>query len=171
MGKLVKAAKLAVAVAAWLAAHTSFATETINATGGNAGAVAGASAGAIAGSSSGATSGATGGNPSATVSGGSTRAFGASAAANNRTCMYPTAMGLWQNQEEICAIGEEAKLLTALHGEDAGKRHLCQGYFMRETLVSMHGKTYCDGVRLRNAPRAPHFRTDSWAEGDHWAQQ
>ena len=164
MGKLVKAAKLAVAVAAWLAAHTGFATETI-ATGGNAGAVAGASAGAIAGASS------AGGNPSASVSGGSTRAFGASAAANNRTCMYPTAMGLWQNQEEICAIGEEAKLLTALHGEDAGKRHLCQGYFMRETLVAMHGKTYCDGVRLRNAPRAPHFRTDSWAEGDHWAQQ
>lgn len=169
MGKLVKAAKLAVAVAAWLAAHTSFATETITATGGTSGAVAGASAGASAGAIAGA--GATGGNPSATVSGSSTRAFGASAAANNRTCMYPTAMGLWQNQEEICAIGEEAKLLTALHGEEAGKKHLCQGYFMRETLVAMHGQTYCDGIRLRNAPRAPHFRTDSWAEGDHWAQQ
>lgn len=168
MGKCMKAAKAVIAVAAWLAAHTSFATETIhNGGAASAGSVAGASAGALAGASS----GASGGNPSATVSSGGTRAFGASAAANNRTCMYPTAMGLWQNQEEICAIGEEAKLLTALHGEDAGKRHLCQGYFMRETLVAMHGKAYCDGIRLRNAPRAPHFRTDSWAEGDHWQQQ
>jgi hypothetical protein len=90
MGKLVKAARIAVAVAAWLATHTSFATETITATGGNAGAVAGA----VAGSSSGATSGATGGNPSANVSGGNTRAYGLGlgAAVSPATC-YGTILG------------------------------------------------------------------------------
>lgn len=168
MGKrIVKAAKYVVAVAAWLAAHTSFANEIDS--GGGPAALSKSGASATAGALS--ASGASANGGAQTVNGGRTTFIGGAAAANNGTCMYPTAVGLWQNQEELCAILKEADVLTVRFGEKAGQKHLCQAYFMRETINAMNGPTFCDGVRLRNAPRAPHFRTDSWAEGDHWGQQ
>lgn len=93
MGKIVKAAKLAVAVAAWLAAHTSFATETIHNGGAGVGIGQGVGIGTGgAGGSGGA--GGIGGNSAASVSGGSTRAYGLGlgAAVSPATC-YGTILG------------------------------------------------------------------------------
>lgn len=156
MGKLVKAAKLAVAVAAWLAAHTSFATETITATGGTSGAVAGA--GAIAGASS----GATGGNPSATVEGGNTRALGLGAAVSPATC-YGSVLGglaVWASPE--CIRDQQFRQLRAIN-DDAAREFLCQVPEQRRALVAagLTCKTQAEGAKM------PVFQTGSLGAGGY----
>ncbi len=158
MGKLVKAARIAVAVAAWLAANTSFATETITATGGNAGAVAGA----VAGSSSGATSSATGGNPSATVEGGSTRALGLGAAVSPATC-YGSVLGglaVWSSPE--CIRDQQFRQLRAIN-DDAAREFLCQVPEQRRALVAagLTCRTQAEGAKM------PVFQTGTIAAGGY----
>lgn len=160
MGKLVKAARIAVAVAAWLATHTSFATETITATGGTSGAVAGASAGASAGAIAGA--GATGGNPSATVEGGSTRALGLGAAVSPATC-YGSVLGglaVWSSPE--CIRDQQFRQLRAIN-DDAAREFLCQVPEQRRALVAagLTCRTQAEG------PKMPVFQTGSLGAGGY----
>lgn len=156
--------KRAICAALAAMAVNAMATETITATGGAGGAGgsafagAGANAGAVAGAGASANGGAQ------TINGGGTRAFalGTSAAANARLCMYPTLMGAIQNQEDLCAVEQESAMLTAKVSERAGAMHLCSHQEMRTTILAVHGPKWCDGIPLRNDPRAPYFALSGW---------
>lgn len=131
MGKrIVKAARAAVAVAAWLAAHTSFATETINATGGAGGT---ASAGAI--SASGAVAGSSANGGAQSISTGNVRALGMGAAVSPATC-YGSVLGgiaVWSSDE--CIRDQQFRQLRAIN-DDAAREFLCQVPEQRRAIVA-----------------------------------
>lgn len=117
MGNLqVKLKQIAVAVICTIAAHTSFATETITANGG-AGGSAFAGAGATAGASAGAMSGAGAqANGSQQMQGGNARtiAAGMAAAVSPNACDSAVLWGLWPLESSTCAYKMIAQELLML---------------------------------------------------------
>lgn len=155
-----KAAQAVVAALAWIAAHTSFATETINATGGaaSAGAVAGASAGAMSGS------GATASGSQTVNGGGGTRALGLGAAVSPATC-YGSVLGgiaVWSSPE--CIRDQQFRQLMTIN-DAAAREFLCQVSEQRRALIAA-GLT-CNTPD--NGSRGPIFQTGSWGSefGDY----
>lgn len=159
MGKYMKAAKAVIAVAAWLAAHTSFATETITATG-TAGAVAGASAGAIAGAQSGAAA-----NGSQIVNGGNTRALGVgmAAAVSPNACDSAVLWGMLPWESEMCALRMISTHLYNMGHTQAATLVMCQDSRARYGLSRAGFQCPAEGSR------GPVFQTG--AEGESGYQQ